>query len=99
MKVRYLSPVALEATEALQYYEAIAPQLGGRLIHEFEASVNRIKRFPLGWRPIDADLRQCMVKGFPFVVIYALRNEEIIVVALANTHRRPGYWRDRLKNL
>jgi toxin ParE2 len=96
MKVRRLSAVDVEAIEAAQYYKAIDPKLSERLTKEFETSIERIKRFPLGWKTIDADLRQCVVKGFPYVVIYAVRGEEIIVVAFANTHRRPGYWRDRL---
>jgi toxin ParE2 len=96
MKVRSLPAADMEAIQAAQYYKVIDPQLSERLVKEFKASIGRIQRFPLGWKPIDANLRQCVVKGFPYVVIYALRGEEIIVVAFANTHRRPGYWRDRL---
>ncbi len=99
MKVRRLHAVDVEAIEAAQYYKAIDPKLSERLIKEFEASIMRIQRFPLGWKPIDPDLRQCVVKGFPYVVIYAFRHDEIIVVAFANTHRRPGYWRGRLVSL
>ncbi len=96
MKVRRLPPVDIEATEAALYYKAIDPTLSKRLAHEFEASIKRIVRFPLGWKPIDEKLRQCVVKGFPYVVIYAVVKNEIIIVAFANTHRRPGYWRNRL---
>ncbi|TAG28164.1 MAG: type II toxin-antitoxin system RelE/ParE family toxin [Burkholderiales bacterium] len=99
MKVRRLAPADIEAIEAAQYYKAIDPKLSDRLIKEFEASIQRIVRFPQGWKPIDNDLRQCVIKGFPYVVIYAVRGEEIIVVAFANTHRQPGYWRDRLTNI
>ena len=35
-------------------------------------------------------------EGFPYVVIYATLSDEIVVVAFANTHRRPGYWRERI---
>jgi toxin ParE2 len=98
MKVRRLPPVDIEATEAAQYYKAIDPKLSDRLSQELEASIARILRFPQGWKPLDSDLRQCVVKGFPYVVIYAVRNDEIIIVAFANTHRRPGYWRSRLPN-
>jgi len=36
------------------------------------------------------------LKVFPYVVIYAVAGNEIIIVALANTHRKLGYWKDRL---
>jgi plasmid stabilization system protein ParE len=99
MKVRRLQTVDAEAIEATRYYKAIDPKLSERLIKEFEASIERIQRFPNGWKPIDANLRQCVVRGFPYVVIYTVRGEEIIVVAFANTHRRPGYWRNRLTSI
>ena len=96
MKVLRLPAVDAEAMEAVQYYAAIEHQLGRRIGKEFEAAVERIVRFPEGWKPIGVNLRQCGVKGFPYVVIYLLRADEITVVAFANTHRRPNYWRDRL---
>lgn len=33
---------------------------------------------------------------FPYGVIYATDPEEIVILAIAHMHRRPGYWRDRL---
>lgn len=96
MNVLRLPAVDDEAMEAVQYYAAIEHRLGLRLVQEFEAAVERIVRFPEGWKPISANLRQCGVKGFPYVVVYLLRANEITIVAFANTHRRPNYWRGRL---
>ena len=97
MKVLRLPDVDAEALEAAQYYAAIDHKLGLRLGQEFEATVERIRHFPLGWKPIDVNLRQCGVKGFPYVVVYLVRSDEIVIVAFANTHRRPNYWRSRLE--
>jgi toxin ParE2 len=99
MKVRQLPAAEIEALEAAQYYKAIDPRLSDRLTLEFEASLQRMVRFPLGWKPIGDNLRQCGIKGFPYVVIYAVFADEIIVVAFANTHRRPGYWQSRLRQI
>lgn len=96
MLIRRLPPVDAEALEAVRYYKAIDPKLGIRLTEEFEAALGRISHFPHGWKSISAKLRQCGLKGFPYVVIYAVIGDEIIVVALANTHRMPGYWMGRL---
>ena len=35
------------------------------------------------------------VEGFPYAVIYTERPGVVRVVAVAHTHRRPGYWQDR----
>ncbi len=98
MNVRRLPGVDEEVIEALYYYRAIEFRLGSRLVEEFEAVIRRIVHFPKGWKPIAPNLRQCGLKGFPYVVIYTEDDEEIVVVAFANTHRRPGYWRDRLES-
>ena len=99
MKVSRLPPVDDEVIEALHYYRAIEARLGLRLVQEFEATIQRIVHFPKGWKPIGSNLRQCTVKGFPYIVVYSESEAEIVIIAFANTHRRPGYWRDRVKSL
>lgn len=99
MKVYRLPPVDDEFIEAVYYYRAIETRLGERLIQEFEVVIQRIVHFPQGSRLIAPNLRQCALKAFPFVVIYALQENQITVVAFANTHRRPDYWRQRLNSL
>jgi plasmid stabilization system protein ParE len=99
MKVRRIPPVDDEVIEAFRYYKAIEPKLAERLTDELEACVRRIVHFPLGWKLIAPNLRQCIVKGFPYVVSYTVQGDEITVIAFANTHRRPAYWRERLSAL
>ena len=35
-------------------------------------------------------------KKIPYGVIYTKRGEEIIIIAMANLHRKPDYWKNRL---
>jgi toxin ParE2 len=37
----------------------------------------------------------CRMNRFPYSVIYALENDELVVLAIAHQHRKPFYWRDR----
>ena len=99
MRVRRLPPVDDEVIEAVQYDRAIDRQLGDRLVAELEATVLRVVHFPNRGKPLTGDLRQCAFKVFPFVLIYKAIKDEILIIAFANTHRRPGYWRDRLTSL
>jgi len=94
--IRRLPPVDVEALEAVRYYKAIDPKLAHDWLTSLIAGLRRISLFPHGWKPISPKLRQCSLKVFPYVVIYAVAGNEIIIVALANTHRKPGYWKDRL---
>ncbi|WP_407936397.1 hypothetical protein [Limnochorda pilosa] len=47
--------------------------------------------------PVSADhlTRRVLVRGFPYQVVYHLRPDEIVIVAVAHLKRRPGYWRNR----
>jgi len=37
-------------------------------------------------------------RSFAVVMVDVVRDEQIIVIAIAHTRRRPGYWRERLAN-
>ena len=38
------------------------------------------------------------VKGYPYRIVYFLRDDEPVVVAFAHDRQRPGYWKHRLDN-
>jgi toxin ParE2 len=96
MRFEYSGAAVAEVDEALAYYRAIDSNLSKRMVLEIEDALNLIQKFPMGWHPLDGGLRQRRLKSFPYVVVYAVRSDVIAVVAFASTHRRPGYWRDRL---
>jgi hypothetical protein len=35
------------------------------------------------------------VKRFPYKIVYRERADDLYIVAIAHTSRRPGYWKDR----
>ena len=98
MRFEYAAAEINEIDEALAYYQAIDPDLSSRLVRELEDSLQMILRFPLGWHPLEGGLRQRRVKFFPFVIVYQPQDDTIVIIAFANTHRRPDYWRDRVKS-
>lgn len=65
-----------------------------------QAAARRIQRAPgayARWPGIDGEeIRRCVLKRFPFVVIYAVEHGGILVLAVAHTSQRPGYWIRRL---
>ena len=40
--------------------------------------------------------RQMTVHGFPYRVVYRIREHDLYVVAIAHTSRRPDYWKHRV---
>ena len=97
MKVRFLTPASIELDEAIRYYDHEMPGLGFRFIQEVDAAVERIRLLPDGWTRIGKRTRRCMLKGFPYALLYTVEAEEILVSAVAHLHRDPTHYRERIE--
>ncbi len=97
MTIRLLDVAQLELDEAVSYYNIQAPGLGDAFLVEALAAIDRIQRYPSAWRPLSEGIRRCRLRRFPYGLIYAADEEEILIIAIAHMHRRPDYWRDRIK--
>ena len=98
MSVRFLEIAQLELDEAVAHYNAESPGLGHAFVLETMAAIERIRRFPQAWHPLGAEVRRCRLRRFPYGLIYSQEADGILVLAVAHTHREPGYWRDRLRS-
>ena len=85
------SELQAEAT----YYEQHTKGLGGRFAREVEAAVKIACAFPSIGSPYKYGTRRVYPKKFPFSVVYLVRGEEVLVLAIAPFSKRPGYWRSR----
>ena len=90
-----------ELDEAVDWYEAATPGLGGDFFDEIEAAIadacegpRRSPLFP-GIAPA-LGVRRRVLRRFPYSVAWIVETENIVIVAIAHARRRPGYWLDRL---
>lgn len=90
-------PASDELTEAVRWYELRRSGLGGDFHDAIVRTIELIRLHPeIGTaRTGRLPHRQLRVTGFPYKVVYRLRKDDIYVVAVAHTSRRPGYWKDR----
>lgn len=96
MKVRFLLPARDELRVAMEYYERQRAGLGSEFRDEARATVLRIQQFPRAWHPMGDAIRRCQMQRFPYCVIYAPLEQEIVVIAIAHLHQEPTYWRHRV---
>lgn len=85
----------LELNFAVDYYEECKINLGAEFAYEVQKTIQRILEFPTAWQELDGEIRRCLVNRFPFGVIYYQKNEEIIILAVMQLQREPGYWKER----
>ena len=96
MQIRFLEIAQIELDEAIQFYNKEDSRLGDLFLTEILKSLERIAKFPQSWHPCSKRTRRCRTRRFPYGIIYQIRKEEILVVAIANLHRKPDYWRERI---
>ena len=92
MRARLLSRAEAELVEAMNYYGGQASGLGTRFLAEVEAAVALIEAHPLAWMPRSSRARRCRVKHFPFGLLYQVRADEILILAVMDLRRDPKRW-------
>jgi hypothetical protein len=97
LRVRFISPAKYELDEAVRYYDHQLPGLGFRFVQEVAAAVERITFMPDAWTMIGERTRRCMLKGFPYALLYVIERAEILITAVANLHRDPEHYVDRIE--
>ena len=79
-----------------------ASGLGQEFRNAIDEAMEHLVKAPLAASPIlnlppSIGARRVLVKRFPYSIVFINHDEDFWVVAFAHQHRRPGYWRERLK--
>ena len=84
-----------EYLASVDYYNDVG--LGSAFADEFEIALDLIISFPSAWPPLAArgTVRRCLLRRFPYGIVYAVLGDEILVLAIAHARRSPRYWRHR----
>ena len=76
--------------EAYRWYEKKQNGLGGKLILEVEAGLNHLKQNPKAFEEKKKGFREFNLKTFPYVMIFRLKKQNVIVYAVFHTRRNPN---------
>jgi len=93
--IRFHPEAEAEMMEAAAYYEAQQPQLGRRFLVSVQDALNRIQVNPLLYRLVEGDVRRCRTRTFPFAILFRIKPDEYVVIAVMHLHREPDYWQKR----
>ena len=85
-----------EFDTAVLYYENCRSGLGLDFAKEVYAAIARISEYPDAWSSMSRNTRRCLLNRFPHGVIFQVKAGRLRVIAVANLHRRPGYWMRRI---
>lgn len=96
MKVTFVWPAELEIDEAIRFYEIQQEGLGRRFYGELRSAIARILEFPSAWTRVGPNSRRCLLKRFPYAILFAVRKDEVLILAVAHQHRDPTHYAHRL---
>ena len=86
-----------EFFESINYFEECQKGLGLAFSKEVYSAIQRIIHFPSAWSKFSKNTRRCLTNRFPYGVIYQMKGEEIIIIAVMQLNREPRYWDKRMK--
>jgi toxin ParE1/3/4 len=83
------------------WYDGRGVGLGVRFENAVRAAIDAAVDSPESWsvwpgwqrEPV---MRSKGVNDFPYRVVYFVRDDLLVIVAVAHVKRRPGYWRERV---
>ena len=72
-----------QLAEAREYIEVENPRAAARLIEQIQASINRLRVFPLMGRPgFRPTTRELVISGTPYIVVYLVQGETVSILAV-----------------
>ena len=93
----YFHPDAeAEFIAAFQWYWDRNPRTADAFDDAVLNGINLVQRDPSVWPLYVHGTRKYVLRKFPYNIVYRETNNRIEIVALANQHRRPGYWAGRV---
>lgn len=93
--VRFHPEAEREYLSSLGWYSERSLEAALDFENEFQRAISAIENAPQRWPAYFSLFRRFVLHQFPFSVVYRIGDEEILVLAIAHAHRRPGYWRKR----
>jgi plasmid stabilization system protein ParE len=99
MNLKFSIVAEREIEAAADYYEKQEAGLGLSFVLELERAIRFILQFPKAWSPISKRARRCVLRRFPYNVIYSEQQDTVTIVTVVHQRRDPEKWRTLLKEL
>ena len=97
MKIQFLPPAKAELADAVSYYNVQSEGLGYEFAAEVKRTLERILQYPDAWFKLSKRTSRCRTNRFPYGLIYQVRKETLLIVAVMHMSRNPETWKSRLR--
>jgi plasmid stabilization system protein ParE len=84
-----------EYDRALAWYQARSIRAAARFEAEVERILGLVQLNPESFPAYDDEHRFAVLRRFPYTLVYLVHADRILVVAVVQAGKRPGYWQGR----
>jgi plasmid stabilization system protein ParE len=95
--VHLLPEAAREVEDAFWWYERQRSGLGLEFLLACDAAVESLRRLPEGHEHVALRTRKALLRRFPYLVLYAVEAERVLITAVFHARRDPRRWSDRVR--
>ncbi len=89
----------LEAKDAVDYYDGIDPKLGERFFKELSETYQKLQsnlqHYSFVFTTRKSNIRDVKLHSFPYLIIFEIRGQKVVVLSVMNTHKRPKKFKRR----
>jgi plasmid stabilization system protein ParE len=85
-----------EIDSAFDWYFQRSPKAADAFLTDVDASLAQIASRPQIHPRYTQNTRRCILKKFPYSLVFQEKDDIILVIALAHAKRRFGYWQGRV---
>lgn len=96
MRVEFTAEARHDLFEAVDYYEEKELGLGQRFRDQTAEVLRSVISAPFLWRERIGGYRRVNYPVFPYYLAYVIREDALVVVAVAHGSRKPRFWHGRL---
>ena len=93
--VEFHREAASEVREAWEWYAEKSDDAAKGFRAELELAVAQAASHPHRWPRYIHDTQIILFRRFSYLLMYRVIDQQIFVVAVAHSSRRPGYWASR----
>jgi toxin ParE1/3/4 len=98
LPIRLLRLARDDLRDAHLWYDLREPALGFEFVQEVVRTLRKAAAEPSLYRIVDSSgVRRVLLKRFPYLALFRVENDQVVVYAILHTKRSDRSWRRRLK--
>lgn len=86
-----------EISETAGWYTRRGIGLGTDFLDEVANTLSVLGENPDRFPIVEGDIRKTLLRRFPYVILFSIRGDAVVVISCFHTRRDPTHWRDRLR--